>query len=82
MTVGANDHGGLFDLPRVIRLYNINDVKAAECGKAMLPHDARAIALDLVGHGFGQFLKVFRISERIGRKAAKNYIRGYRTRSF
>ena len=65
MTVGADDYGGLFDLPRVFRLCNINDIKAAECGKAMLPRDGRAIALDLVGHGVSQLLKVFWISERI-----------------
>jgi len=50
MSVGPDDHRGLFDLLRIIRFHNVNDIEPTQRGETMLPLQAKAFALDLVGH--------------------------------
>lgn len=57
MSIGANDHGCLFDLLRIIGLDDIDHIKTAQRRIAVFPPDARALLLISLDTFAASFLK-------------------------
>lgn len=77
MAVGTDDHSDLFDLLRIVRFHNINNVESSQRCITVLPANSRMLTLDLRRHGIGQFLEILGVSECVPGAVLEAFAKAY-----